>query len=412
MNKILKVIFLSLIFFVFLASPLFAQENQDQIDIYFFYGDGCPHCAKEKIFLKNLEEKDPDVNVNSYEVWYNKDNQKLLREIAKQLDIRTSGVPITIVNSQLLYGYLSDQTTGKRIEEIVDFCKINECEDPVKGIIGEEIPEQKPLKTTEAPTSPSPKTTENTLPEKINLPILGEVDVRSLSLPLLTIIIGGLDGFNPCAMWVLIFLIGLLLGMDNRRRMWTLGTVFIVASGVVYFIFMAAWLNLILFLGFIIWVRVVIGFIALLSGAYNVREYYINKSGACKVTGSERRQKIFAKLKDLTHKKKFWLALGGIILLAFAVNLVELICSAGLPAIYTQVLTLTNLPKWQYYLYLLLYIFIFMLDDLIVFIIAMVTLKVTGISGKYSRYSSLIGGIIMLIVGALLILRPEWLMFG
>ena len=209
-------------------------------------------------------------------------------------------------------------------------------------------------------------------------------------------------------MWVLIFLIGLLLGMDNRRRMWTLGTVFIVASGVVYFIFMAAWLNLILFLGFIIWVRVVIGFIALLSGAYNVREYYINKSGACKVTGSERRQKIFAKLKDLTHKKKFWLALGGIILLAFAVNLVELICSAGLPAIYTQVLTLTNLPKWQYYLYLLLYIFIFMLDDLIVFIIAMVTLKVTGISGKYSRYSSLVGGIIMIIVGALLILRPEW----
>ena len=84
MNKILKVIFLSLIFFVFLASPLFAQENQDQIDIYFFYGDGCPHCAKEKIFLKNLEEKDPDVNVNSYECWYNKDNQKLLREIAKQ----------------------------------------------------------------------------------------------------------------------------------------------------------------------------------------------------------------------------------------------------------------------------------------------------------------------------------------
>ena len=102
----------------------------------------------------------------------------------------------------------------------------------------------------------------------------------------------------------------------------------------------------------------------------------------------------------------------GIILLAFAVNLVELVCSAGLPAIYTQVLSLTPMPKWQYYLYLLFYILIFMLDDLIVFVIAMVGLKAVGIESKYARMSRLVGGIVILLIGLLMLIKPELLAFG
>ena len=143
-----------------------------------------------------------------------------------------------------------------------------------------------------------------------------------------------------------------------------------------------------------------------------MKEYWKNKDGACKVTGGENKQKTFNKLKELVHHNSFWFALGGIILLAGAVNLVELICSAGFPAIYTQVLALNHLPKWEYYLYLLGYIFFFMLDDLIVFFVAMITLKMTALSGKYSRYSNLIGGLLMVIIGILLIFKPELLMFG
>ena len=161
-----------------------------------------------------------------------------------------------------------------------------------------------------------------------------------------------------------------------------------------------------------VWVRIVIGAVALASGGYNLREYMRNKDGTCKVTSHENRKKVFDRLRAVAHHQQFWMALIGIVLLAFAVNLVELVCSAGLPAIYTQVLSLNDLPAWQYYGYLLLYIFFFMLDDLIVFIVSMATLHVTGITSKYSRYSHLIGGILMLVLGALLILRPELLMFG
>jgi cytochrome c biogenesis protein CcdA len=174
---------------------------------------------------------------------------------------------------------------------------------------------------------------------------------------------------------------------------------------------MVAWLNFILFIGFVIWVRLLIGGVALLGGSYNLKEFFFNKDGGCKVANDEKRQKVFTRLKQIVQQKSFVISFLGIILLAFAVNLVELVCSAGLPAVYTQ-LALNDLSGWQYYAYILLYIFFFMIDDLFIFFITMTTLQMTGISTKYSRISKLIGGAIMIIIGILLIFKPEWLMFG
>ena len=176
---------------------------------------------------------------------------------------------------------------------------------------------------------------------------------------------------------------------------------------------MAAWLNIILFIGYIFWVRIAIGTLALAGGSYNIKEYFTNKENVCKVTGSQRRRgNIYEIKRNHFRERRLIIALLGIILLAFAVNLVELVCSAGLPVVFTQVLALSDLSQWQYYAYMFLYIFVFMADDLFVFLMAMLTLEVTGISTKYVRISHLIGGIIMIILGFLLILKPELLMFG
>jgi len=249
------------------------------------------------------------------------------------------------------------------------------------------------------------------IPETINLPFIGEFKTASVSLPILTVVIGALDGFNPCAMWVLLFLISLLLNMKDRKRMWILGSAFIITSALVYFLFMVAWLNILTFLGFLKWIRIVIGLVALGSAYYNLRKWWQNRSG-CPVAKNEKRLKTFEKLRTIVGKRQLWLALLGIILLAFAVNLVEVICSAGLPVVYTQILTLNDIPTSQHYLYLLLYIFVFLIDDLIIFIVAMVSLKAVGLTTKYTRASALIGGILMLIIGLLMIFKPAWLMFG
>ncbi|MGB2762600.1 MAG: thioredoxin family protein [Minisyncoccales bacterium] len=388
---------------VFSAIPALAQNSpsltDEEVNIYFFWAHGCPHCNHEKPFLEKLEQKYSNLKVHSFEVTGDKENVDLLKKIGKELSADVSGVPFTVVGRQYFVGWYDEQTTGAAIEQAVQCVLQNSCPDVVGSLI--------------TPITPNPKPQEKrVMPEKIKLPILGEIETKKFSLPLLTILIAGLDGFNPCAMWVLLFLITLLLGMKDKKRMWVLGTAFIVSSAFVYFLFMSAWLNLFLFLGFVLWVRIIIGLVALVAGGYNLKEYFTNKAGTCKITGNGKKQRIFEKLKAITQKKQFWIALGGIVILAFAVNLVELICSAGLPAIYTQILTLTPLAKWQYYAYLLLYIFIFMLDDLFVFFVAMTTLQMTGITTKYSHISHLVGGIIMLIIGLLIIFRPEWLMFG
>ena len=380
-------VYFALIFFLlitlFLIPPFKTRAEENKITLHFFWMIGCPHCAKEEIFLKSLSEKYPNLEIKDYEISQNEQNRELLIEVGNKLKADTSGVPFTVVGDKYTIGFGSDEATGAEIEENIK----SMMEGGPKDVVGEET-------------------------VGIKLPILGSVSVKDLGLPLFTFIIALADGFNPCAMWVLIFLISLLIGMHDKFKMIVLGSVFILASGLIYFLFLSAWLNLFLFLGFIFWIRTAIGGVALAAGGYNIREYFTNKDGACKVTGSEKRRKIFDKLKRVTESKNFLWAIGGIILLAFAVNLVELICSAGLPAVYTKVLSLSKLPTYKYYGYLLFYILIFMLDDLIVFWGAVFTFHLVGINTKYTRLSHLIGGIAMLLIGILMIFKPEVLMFG
>lgn len=375
-----------------------AGATAPSVTVHLFTAQGCLHCRLEKEFLAKVLPQYPQVRLVEYEISGSAANRDLLRQTAQRLQVQVAGAPFTVIGEQYFIGWLDDATTGAAMVAALERCLASPCPDLVGSLAGSRA---EPVPAMEAP-----------LPVSITLPLFGEIRTRDVSLPLFTVMMGAVDGFNPCAMWVLVFLIGLLLGLQDRRRMWLLGGTFIAVSAGIYFLFMVAWLNLMIFLGFIFWVRVLVGLVALIAGFYNLKEYFLNAPGVCKVTGNERRQRIFQKLKEITQRQQLWLALGGIVLLAFMVNLVELICSASLPVVYLQVLTLNDLPPSLYYLYILLYIFIFMLDDLIVFFVAMTTLQVTGMTGKYSRFSHLLGGLAMVAVGLLIIFKPAWLMFG
>jgi len=418
-KKMLGVLLFAL---TFLAQPVSAQSIP--VNAYFFYGDGCPHCAQERQYLFHvLKSECPNLEIYEYEIYNNRNNTALLQQVSDKLGVGVDGVPFLIIGDQHFIGY-ADGMTSKAIRQKVAECSSGRCPDSIASIVGVEKKEviQNPINEMievapiEKPAGIQTLPSENNLPAQekkiIKLPLLGEIDAVSFSLPILTVVMGALDGFNPCAMWTLLFLISLLLGMNDRKRMWILGTAFIVASASVYFLFMSAWLNLILFLGFVVWVRILIGILALLGGGYSIKEFLFNKNSGCKVAGDEKRQKTFEKMKLAIQQNSLWLAMGGIIVLAFAVNLVELICSAGLPAVYTQILALNEMAGWQYYLYISIYIFFFMLDDLLIFFIAMITLEMTGITTKYAKASRLVGGLIMLAIGLMLIFKPGWLMFG
>jgi hypothetical protein len=249
---------------------------------------------------------------------------------------------------------------------------------------------------------------------QMTLPLLGKVDVKKFSLPLIALSIGLVDGFNPCAMWVLIFLISMLIGMKNRKRMWAIGIAFLATSALIYLLFMFSWLQITLKLSQIRFVQIMIAIVALLGAFINLNSFNKErkKDAGCQVVDKEKRKSIIEKIKKFTSEKSLFLAILGAMALAISVNFVELACSAGLPLLFTQILALNNLNTCMYIIYMIIYIIAYLLDDIIVFVIAMITLKLTGITNKYNKYSHLIGGLIMLIVGLLMIIKPEWLMMN
>ncbi|PIR43748.1 hypothetical protein COV24_01170 [candidate division WWE3 bacterium CG10_big_fil_rev_8_21_14_0_10_32_10] len=427
MLKLIKIFLFLLLALLITGNSFIKAQEIKQKPVYVFYSNTCPHCKNEMEFLSELTKSREDIVITSYEI-SEPQTQFILRNTGAVLKKSVQGVPFTVIDNKVFIGFYTPETTGQDIIHVLDSKEFNK-EDVVSKVL-ELDGNKKTLSESEIASIrnqifPQPSVQENNKANKIveetknqgeteqNIPFLGKVNLANYSLPVITIILGFIDGFNPCAMWTLLFLISLLLGMKNRKKMWVLGITFIVSSAFIYFLFMSAWLNLFLFIGYIYWVRIIIGLFALIAGLYQLLDTYKHKDQTgCSTANSQKYRKVFDKLEKITNNKKLFLAIVGIILLAFAVNLVELICSAGLPAIYTQVLSLNEVSISSKYLYLLLYILFFMIDDLIVFVVAMITLQSVGIETRYGKYSKVIGGIIMIIIAFLLIFKPELLSFA
>lgn len=395
-----------LLFLFFLLFPLvtFAKED-DKIVLYLFHGRGCPHCAEEQSFLDNIKKDYANLKIVKYEVWYNEENALMLEKIKKKLEITGSGVPVTIIGDSVIIGYGSG--TGEKIKRAIEYYQKEEYRDVVfeilegtyqKGDTNEKSFSKKEEKSDEEMT--------------ISIPFVGKINLKKVSLATAAIVIGFIDGFNPCAMWVLLFLISVLIGMKNRKRMWLLGLAFFVTSAFVYMLIMLSWIQIAMKVTTIIWIRNIIAVVAIIGGGFNLYQFVKSKnSSGCQIVDDKKRKKIFKKIRTFTSEKSFLLALLGVIGLAVSVNLVELACSAGLPLVFTELLALNHVNSVMKFLYTLVYIIFFLIDDLIIFFIAMFTMKITGISTKYNKYSHFFGAIVMLLVGTLLLLKPGWLMF-
>ncbi len=423
MKKILKFL---IVFAVFLLLPVSAKADEKVINIHLFYGNGCPHCAAEEEFLSDYLKDRTDVKLYKYEIWYDSHNQELLSKVQKEMGTTNkNGVPFTVIGKKTIVGY-ADGVTDEQIKDAINYYLNNDYRDYAGEITGKvkkaEVKEDttKDESKTEDKKENKIEKADNTkdsdqTDENVTVPVLGKINAKKVSLPILAVVLGFVDGFNPCAMWILIFLITMLFNMKDRKKMWILGLTFILTSGIVYLMFMLAWLNLATFISKIAFIRLLIAVIALVVGLINVYKYIDSlkkKDEGCDVVDKKDRKKIMEKIISITHEKKFIIALLGIMVLAASVNIIELMCSIGIPLLFTQILAMNNLSTFGYMIYMFIYIFFFLIDDIVIFVISMVTLKVTGLSTKYTKYSHLVGGIIMLIIGLLLIIKPELLMFN
>jgi len=351
-------------------------SNSDEgFEVHFFHIPGCSHCEKQEPFNEKLADTYPSIQIIEHDAT-TPAGSALLSEKLAELGIEDEpDFPITIFGNQVFGGWESEETTGRAIEEALQQCLAGNCPPPA----GEE---------------PG---------DGIVLPFWGEIVPGDYSLPALAVILGLVDGFNPCAMWVLVYLISLIATLRDRKRIWLIVGSFVLASGVLYFLFMTAWLNAFLLIGYVKPVTIVIGLVALGGGILQVREVIETKGAiVCKVTDEESRKKTMTRIQKIVSSPITLGTVAGIIVLAFAVNSIEFVCSAALPAVFTRVLSLASLTTFQYYGYILLYVFFFMLDDLVIFGTAAIALT-SNLGERYAKYFRPVGATILIILGVLLL---------
>ena len=407
MKRSLKILFLVICLFSF-CNVVNAVSKKNLVNIYLFHSYTCKHCKEEIKLLDELEKEYDNIKVYKYEVNEN-GNGELLKNISEIMGSKVTGTPYTIIGNKVFSGYDYENSKG-RFKGAIEYYSKYGYEDKVGEYISSIPLPSYEVKDTDPDVD---EYISNYISYKVKLPLIGEVKLKNLTLPLITVVIGLADGFNPCAMWVLLFLISMLIGMKDKKRMWILGSTFLLISALIYLIFMMSWLNLANLLISVVWVRVIIAIVSLVGGIINLRGYIKHrKVSGCDVVDDKKRNRIITRIKKFTTEKNFWLAILGVIVLAISVNVVELACSAGLPVMFIEILSLNNLTAIEEIIYIVLYMLFFLLDDFVVFVIAMTTLSLTGVSSKYGNLSKLIGGILMLFIGLLLMFKPEWIMFN
>jgi glutaredoxin/cytochrome c biogenesis protein CcdA len=412
MRKFLLLAASAVTLLAFGAPAAFAHVGEvDEKIMHVFVREGCPHCAAFKAFMSAWEGAP---SVAYYEVM-EKPSQLLFAEVQKRMPGLQQGVPTIILDGHIIQGYDKDETTGQRVRETYEACKDRDggCITFDEFLAGRGA---KSLLESSSTCSGDPsKPCEAHYNEEqfiFDFWFVGRVDLRDLSLPVLSIVLGGLDGFNPCAMWVLITLLTLLINTRSLTKVWVIGGTFLLVSGAMYYIFIAAWLNVFLLIGYNQWVQKIIGIVAIAGGSFYLYEAFGKDPNTCKITDYQKRARTIDRMKSVVQAATWPAMILGVSILAISVNLIELVCTAGLPAIFTQILAFNPLTHVERYMYLGLYILTYMLDDLIIFGIAVATLHATGFTTKYRRFTMIFGGVLMAVLGVLLIFWPEALTFA
>ncbi len=402
--KKFKLIIFSLCISLMFITNIKAEENL--VNLYLFYSNTCPHCEAEMELLEELQEDYDNLKIYKYEISED-ENSLLLSKVSEMFNINVTGVPFTVIGEKTFFGY-SEENSKKKFIGTIEYYSSHGYTDK----IGEYLENELPTYDINNNDMSVDEYIKDYGEYNFDIPIVGEVSTKDMALPIIAIVMGFIDGINPCAMWVLLFLISMLIGMHDRKKMFILGGTFLLTSAFIYFLIMLAWLNIAVVVTKIDIIRLVIAIIALLGGFYNLYSLFKTKEDGCNVTTKKDRQKILEKIKKFTSEKSLVLSIIGVIALAISVNLIELACSAGLPVMFTQILAINNLSEIQYISYIILYILFFLIDDLIIFVLAVTSMKVSGMSAKYGKISKLIGAILLILIGILLMFKPEWLMLN
>jgi glutaredoxin len=422
----------------------------DLFAIHAYIRPTCQHCRDAKRFLTALSQRWKGIRLIFHDLDRESGATQEMTLLASRHGITAPSFPVISVCGRVISGYRTDATTGRQIEELLIKASdtkagehqpapsdITHAHSPQLGVwlaasiftsvngatVGDTVddpsaseneiplalPDEAPPLDADDGQSEDVYTAPVEAPEGVDIPWIGYIRVRDWGLPAFTLLIGLIDGFNPCAMWVLVFLLSVLVNIRDRRKIAAIAGTFVLVSGLAYFAFMAAWLNLFMIVGIARPVQIALGILAVLIGLINVKDFFAFKKGVTLSIPESAKPGIYSRVRRIVATDYISVAIGLSVVLAVVVNVVELMCTAGLPAVYTQILTLQELPAWKNYLYLGLYNVGYMFDDGLMVIIFVVTLSHRKMRQVEGRWLKLISGAVVLVLGLAMLFRPDWL---
>ncbi|MFM7136796.1 MAG: glutaredoxin family protein [Planctomycetota bacterium] len=370
------------------AAVVARVEAACRIEVY--TRQGCSRCGKAKDWLPDLVAAYPGLRPVILDLSADAGARTALADLVCRHKTAAASVPVFHLCDRLVVGFDRPEAMRPRLERILDPWT-RPCREPV----GEAVPGTADIVGADD--------------EAVDVPWLGHLDPRRLGMPLFTLAIGLVDGFNPCAMWVLLLLLSILVNLGDRIRILAIAGTFVLVSGAAYFAFMAAWLNVFEWIGMLRPVQFTLGGLAIVIGLVHVKDFFAFQQGPSLSIPEAAKPGIYARIRRIVTAENLPAAIGAAFVLAVLVNLVELLCTAGLPALYTNILTQRGYSTAARYGYLGLYIAAYMFDDVLMVAGVVVSLARFKLQETGGRWLKLISGSVILALGMAMLFRPEWL---
>ena len=397
--------------FIFVNVESFSATK---VKIEYFGRADCKNCINLKKYLGELEQKRTDFEVLEYKIDKDPSSKKKFDEVTTKL-ILVKGTPIIYIDDTIIQGFNSADTTGKEIEKLIDVAKakdkVNTLDEYVANGDYSKISSNGSVCTGTSKCSISGETPQKEL--IVNIPFINKtVDLSKYSLPLVSFILGSIDGVNPCAMWVLVLFLTALVAVGNRTKMIQVAGLFLLAEAIMYYMILNVWLYTWDFVGLDKIITPTVGIVGIIGGIFFIRSFVVNGDElACEVTDFEKKAKISTRIQDIAKKPFNIITALAIIGLALSVNVIEFACSIGIPQTFTKILQMNDINFITRQFYNFLYIIGYMLDDMLVFGLALFSVNKLHLTSRYAKWANLFGGILMVLLGLMLIFKPTWLIF-
>lgn len=388
----------------FLQGAPLAQAGEKSIDFYLFYSITCGSCTKARQFIREIKPEYSQIAFHELEIVKNRKNQELFMELNEELRISVPGVPVFILGDEYIVGFTDDARNKRRIIALIE--RQLQIEKSRKWPERGHLPLIRKLVTKQDAGDDLQEE------RSIFIPAVGEIDPGGISLPLFTAFIGLLDGVNPCAFWVLMFLLTLLVNTKDRTRLIVVGMAFVGTSAAVYLLFMVAWLSLFTLIGMKRVITVGLGVIAILIGVINMKELFLFKRGVSLMIPERAKPALYKKMRKITDNPNIFLSIAGVISLAFFVNFIEFGCTAGLPAIYTRVLSYQRISTVTKFLYMLLYNVFYVVPLVAVVLLFVFTMGKYHLQERHGKVLKVVSGALLFFLGIILIFNPGLLMLN